>query len=385
MCTSRPYRSDVVLAPASLAAQPREIERLNAILDDAGLGRPLGPAKSSTSELATLSVSADPLVVSETLLRAGRERGIQMPELVADVQHRAGTLDHNPRTMEFFFGAAGKKTGHGICWETAWKALDPPTTHRIDQRPVVALLDTGVEDHPFLRPAKFEDGAPLVVKAEDHGFELRVSIDDPNPTVGSHHGHGTFVAGLVHQAAPDAQLLSVKVMNDDGKVSEENVVKALQWLASSGLRVDVVLMAFGGRREDAGPTHEQKLRDAIAGFGDREVKFVASAGNDHCNCPTLPAVLAADPVSLVADPSSPVVSVGADSERHLSCYSNFGSWVKEWEDGTRQLSIMPLTPEPKEQATGWARWSGTSFSAANYAGKLARKILDDAANRQPVG
>jgi hypothetical protein len=389
MCTSRPYRSDVVLAAADLAARPQEIERLNGILDEAGLGRVLGPSRASTPQLAALSVTADPLVVSETLQRAGRERGIQVPDVAADFQLRAGTFDHNPQTLDFIFAAAGKKSGHGICWEPAWKPLIAPATHPIsqlpvDRRPMVALLDTGVAPHPFL-PVELEPGVPLVVDAEKHDWSLEVPLLQPgSAVVGSHHGHGTFIAGLVHQAAPDAQLLSVKLMSDEGAVSEKNVVKALDWLAgkavSGELPVDVVCLAFGGRREDASPTHEQELMNAIAKFGDHKVKFVASAGNQHCDCPNLPASLA-DP----DDPSSSVVSVGADSARQLASYSNLGKWVTEWEPGTMQQSCIPLTPEDIVHPTGFAFWSGTSFSAANHAGRLAQKILDDAAATQPVG
>jgi len=147
------------------------------------------------------------------------------------------------------------------------------------------LLDTGIESHPWLQPLEFEDGVPLVVDATAHDWSPRAPIRQPDPTVvGTHRGHGTFIAGLIHMAAPDAQLLSVKVMNDDGEVSEQNVVKALEWLAgkatSGELPVDVVCMAFGGRQRAAGETHAQGLRKAIAEFGDHKVKFVASAGTE---------------------------------------------------------------------------------------------------------
>jgi len=78
------------------------------------------------------------------------------------------------------------------------------------------------------------------------------------------------------------------------------------------------------------------------------------------------------------------VSVGADSARHRACYSNFGSWVTAWEIGTMVLSIMPITTEPEAHGEGYARWSGTSFSAATHAGRLAQEVIDEAANAAVV-
>jgi hypothetical protein len=45
--------------------------------------------------------------------------------------------------------------------------------------------------------------------------------------------HGTFLAGLIRLAAPDAQVLSMRVMSDLGQVSETNVVAALTWLTAT--------------------------------------------------------------------------------------------------------------------------------------------------------
>src|SRR6266545_4837668 len=64
------YREGVILAPKSVL-EPGEIERLNAILHDAGLGRPLQPSPMDrTYETVVLALAgADPLAVRDALRR----------------------------------------------------------------------------------------------------------------------------------------------------------------------------------------------------------------------------------------------------------------------------------------------------------------------------
>ncbi len=89
--------------------------------------------------------------------------------------------------------------------------------------PVIALLDSGVQPHRWL-PA--DGDPPFVVDATEYGWTAP-DLDQPaappglNPYAlyGSHFGHATFIAGLIRLKAPDAQVLSMRVMNSAGKVS----------------------------------------------------------------------------------------------------------------------------------------------------------------------
>ena len=94
------------------------------------------------------------------------------------------------------------------------------------RRPVVALLDTGAGAHPWL-PSTIVDRAPTVAG-------LPIGLTDPatapevtgtlnSPLEGSldsDAGHGTFIAGLIRQTCPDANILAVRVMYSDGVVEE---------------------------------------------------------------------------------------------------------------------------------------------------------------------
>ena len=84
------------------------------------------------------------------------------------------------------------------------------------RRPVVAILDTGVADHTWFRLDEDEraverwryersDGSVVKVeagpRAESEGGENDPNIIDPlQGLIDPFFGHGTFIAGLIHQA-----------------------------------------------------------------------------------------------------------------------------------------------------------------------------------------
>jgi Subtilase family len=305
----------------------------------------------------------------------------------SDRQYSAGTVEHNPKES-LLFAADGKKSGHGtIAWlpAPAYAMQVGPKWPTDSGRSVIALLDTGVRPHPWLPDT---DERSFVLDAEDYGWKSPIPKDDTGPAGNyrSHWGHATFIAGLIRLGAPSAQVLSMRVMNSQGKVSEDHVAEALNWLADNPevpgpIRVDVVLMAFG-RQEDPDSKDLDKLRVPINKLTGRGVRIVASAGNDAAELPVYPAAFA-------AEPDLSVLSVGAlDTPTERASYSNFGPWVTNWRNGTNILSIMPLTakipdgsgsgpaaagPEP-DPGDAYAWWSGTSFAAATVAGELAAEL-----------
>ncbi len=312
-----------------------------------------------------------------------------------DRQYTAGTVEHSAVGAELF-SASGKKSGHGtIAWLPApsYEMQDSPPWRNLPRRPVIALLDSGVQAHDWLPGS---DGTPFVLDARDFGWPAP-ALDDPLATghFGSHWGHATFIAGLIRLTAPDAQVLSMRVMNSYGKVSETDAAGALTWLADNpeinvgdGARIsaDIVLMAFG-RQADPGDRDLDKLRLPISKLTGLGVRIVASAGNDGAERPVYPAAFAAEP-ALCYDSKRSVLSVGAlGTPTERAPYSNSGPWVADWQKGTNILSIMPLTTKSSEDprpgfdpiaapapGDGYAWWSGTSFAAAVTAGRLAASL-----------
>jgi hypothetical protein len=281
------------------------------------------------------------------------------------------------------FRARGKVSGHGtVSWaeiarEEALATMLPqaPWPPRAPS-PVIALVDTGVHPHSWL-PAPTDPPFCRTVQWTPARDIPEPAPADAGSDFGTHWGHGTFIAGLIRQHAPTAQLLSLRVMDDNGRASECNVVRALNHLLvmTESQRIDVVLMAFGRPKDaddDEGDSDVAALRQAVQALAGKGVTLVVSAGNDGSAHPTLPAGLA-------DEPDLSVVSVGAgNSELDHAAYSNHGSWVKQWRSGSDVVSTMPLRQEPDlgveiEDGNGYARWSGTSFAAAIFAAGEAQR------------
>jgi subtilisin family serine protease len=106
----------------------------------------------------------------------------------------------------------------------------------------IAIIDTGIDlDHPDLAPKT--DGRYTCID------QCRPGGDDDN-------GHGSLVAGIaaaetgngegVAGAAPDARLMSVKVLNKEGRGTLRDVTRGMRWAADHG--ANVVNLSLGDDR-----------------------------------------------------------------------------------------------------------------------------------------
>jgi len=291
------------------------------------------------------------------------------------------------------------------------------------RRPVVAVLDTGVGAHPWL-----DDGAVVVRNPTIDGtlggvpLGLTDPTSDPERTgvlvdpyegvLDSDAGHGTFIAGIIRQLCPDANILAVRVMSGDGVVAEGDLLGALAGLlarqrlaVNAGrpeLAIDVVSLSLGyyhEQPEDA--AFDPMLLAPLQELGALGVTVVASAGNDATARQMFPAAFTPYPGGIVAkaDPSSvPLVSVGAlnPNRRTVALFSNGGQWVRCYRPGAAIISTFPTTfnasiqpgaavtiPGQGPRATidqddfsgGFGTWSGTSFAAPHLAGEIAAALV----------
>jgi subtilisin family serine protease len=94
----------------------------------------------------------------------------------------------------------------------------------------VAIIDSGVErDHPAV-------GGRLVrsVRVDLSGEDLEVVED---PAGGDVVGHGTACAGIIHALAPEADLVSIRVLGPDNKGKGLAFIHALDWVIEQGIPV----------------------------------------------------------------------------------------------------------------------------------------------------
>ncbi len=418
------YRADVLLAPARLLREHPGLEEINAILAEVGWHLAVDQqdghgtvAVLRLGHVADLHPGTRPkrllqqrLDAWEALrvLRLG-SRGSDTAKVVAQLSldHLLFATTSGPGGMPITEGHPGQPktvlSDHVGRSPVAMLIPAPPRDAAVQsagRRPVVAVLDTGCGVHTWFTASA---GDPFVVDAGSRGWSTKVpkettGVSDPlRGELDSHAGHGTFICGIVRQLAPDARVLSLRLMHSDGVVHESTLLQALDWIigeVKSGdpsRFVDVVSMSFGYYEEgsaDAVYTSQVLSRlDVLLAAG---VQVVASAGNDATNRFTYPAALAkAAPIK------DQVISVGAlNPNRTRAIYSNQASWITHWEIGTRVVSTLPAfagshnpgmrstmagpdreSLDPDDFTGGFAQWSGTSFAAAAVAARLAQAMV----------
>ena len=217
----------------------------------------------------------------------------------------------------------------------------------------VAVIDTGIT--PELRA----DGWLAAVPRGGDTDPL-----DAFPTPGGDGmldldaGHGTFVAGIIQQTAPDADIRVYRAVDSDGIGGELEVACAMIRAVRDGAQI--VNLSLGCQtQDDVPPIALQAALDVIAEIEQqdgREVIIVAAAGNFGDERPCWPGAF------------DRVVSVAAvDASLAPIPWSSHGAWVTCATVGEGQRSTFV----PGQEATtdgqhlsqfgqdAWAVWSGT--------------------------
>jgi subtilisin family serine protease len=234
----------------------------------------------------------------------------------------------------------------------------------------VAVLDSGVvAGHPWLNGR----AVPLDAASDVEQPELE------NGALKHSSGHGTFVAGVVLQCAPGAEVVAKRVFAGNGLTSDTDLAAALRALPAD---IHVINLSLGGTAHDniGMPATEAALHELSLRWPRPVV--VAAAGNEGANTPTFPAAFKG------------VIAVGAsqDPGGGRACFSNHGSWVDACALGRGvhstffdKLEATPETipptcladPQPGlQQFQGFATWSGTSFAAPCVAGAIAARMTE---------
>lgn len=99
--------------------------------------------------------------------------------------------------------------------------------------------------------------------------------------MGDSFNHGTGVCSIITTVAPQCNILNIKVLNDKGEGTEEDVVLGIDHLLTlydegSEFRPDVINMSLGAP-DDGNPNNI--LRVACRAAVDRDIWVLASAGN----------------------------------------------------------------------------------------------------------
>ncbi len=130
--------------------------------------------------------------------------------------------------------------------------------------------------------------------------------------------HGNKMLGILNDKVPEANILDVRVLDDNGTGTYSDVSKGIKWAVDND--ADIIVMSFAGYKNSS------LLCDAIEYAENHNVFVVASAGNTYGEKAVFPAAF------------DTVVSVGATDENgSIMDYSNYGDYVDMYEvssDGT---------------------------------------------------
>ncbi|HUC20974.1 MAG TPA: S8 family serine peptidase, partial [Candidatus Polarisedimenticolaceae bacterium] len=193
-----------------------------------------------------------------------------------------------------------------IAATAAWQ-----TFANTNSAPVIAVIDTGFAlDHDTLKNRWSTDkpGWDFVHNDSDP----RAGTTNPN---GAAVTHGTLTAGLASILNPNARLMPLQALSDEGIGYTDGVGAAIRYAADNG--ADVISLSLGSDTDD--PYLQQQVDYAIA----KGVVVLAAAGNDGCDCMVYPARY------------PEVIAVGASTNANTTAsFSSYGANLDVLAPGT---------------------------------------------------
>ncbi len=199
------------------------------------------------------------------------------------------------------------------------------------------VIDTGVR----VTHEDFEGRATSGFDAVDNDDDA----DDGN-------GHGTHVAGTIagaaHGVAKKAKIVAVRVLDDNGSGTTEQVIAGIDWVAANASGPSVANMSLGG---GADPALDEAVQKAIAAG----ITFGVAAGNESSD---------AGQGSPSRVPEAITVASSTEGDEQSS-FSNFGPVVDIYAPGS------DITSTWNDSDTGTNTISGTSMATPHVVGAAA--------------
>jgi hypothetical protein len=284
----------------------------------------------------------------------------------ADPMTFASGFTADPMTFASAFGADPMTFANSSTARPAGDPSSPLARCEGPGRATVVILDTGVQDGNVI------DGdvdLPCAAGA------LR---DTPDLNVDAYldiaAGHATFIHSIIERASPVAKILCEGVIHNDGDGDEVVIADALERvydMLDDKVHLIVNLSFSGYYVDDREPP---LIAYWIRRLVEDGAVVVAAAGNNGACRKKFPAAM------------PEVVSVGSIGPCGPSSFSNHGPWVEACApgedlisrffgkfDGAYEAVVSGSVPDIDE-FSGWAMWSGTSFSTPTVVGALAELI-----------
>ena len=229
-----------------------------------------------------------------------------------------------------------------------WKQINfAPNTRKFS--PIkVGIVDTGVSPlQPSIRAnviagASFVQGGLTI-------DDLPTGIDtNLNGIVDEGAGHGTMVAGIILQLAPNTPLVIAKSADSDGIATSWTVLEGVVFCIENGSKV--INISLGS------PTHLVGFSQFLDWVGQQGSVIVSPIGNNGIRTTLYPAGY-----------SSVICVSGLLPDNTKAPFSNW--------DGSARVSAPATGILSAWYDGGTAIWSGTSFSAPLVAGCIASALV----------
>jgi subtilisin family serine protease len=229
--------------------------------------------------------------------------------------------------------------------QIGWNYQAPQST----DRPIrVAILDTGLSPlQPELWTRVVE--AKTFVRRETRPWDLRSNTVAPNKFIDPNGalGHGTMVAGIINQLAPDAQFIIARVADSAGFSTSWQTIKGMVYAVANG--AELVNLSMGSE------ANLVAMNDVLDWMDEQNVLVIAAAGNLSRDRAFQPAR------------NSGVVCVTAVDENDKKAF--FANW-----DSKVDLSAPGTGIKSSYWNGNMAVQSGTSMAAPVVTGCLAEAL-----------
>ena len=203
----------------------------------------------------------------------------------------------------------------------------------------IALLDSGVEaNHPALRGLELVDDVAVV----QDSMKLKIVSGEGRDL----YGHGTAVAGILHQVAPEAEIGSIRVLGESLSARTAIILEGARQAIDRGYHILNCSLGCGV------PEHVLKYKNWVDEAYTRGVHVVAACNNHDSERPEWPGFF------------SSVLTVNmARVEQGGEVYYRSGSLV--------EFSARGVDVEVPWCGGATKKVSGSSFAAPQVAGMLA--------------
>jgi subtilisin family serine protease len=209
----------------------------------------------------------------------------------------------------------------------------------------VAILDTGVDPAHAAIQGRLSPAGYDFVDMDASPWEVANGIDEDQDGIADEgYGHGTMVAGIVALVAPEATLLPVRVLGDEGTGDAYQIAKGIRYAMNQG--ADVLNLSFGI------PRGVSMIRHQLTAARDLGVIIIAGAGNDNLEQRYYPAG---------EDEAEMITAV--DSLDVKAAFADWHSKVSVSAPGTGVRSSYP--------GGLWAMGAGCSFATPFVSGEAA--------------